>query len=194
LEDALLRAERTCRQLHQDDWGFAGWLRNTSDGDAQVRGSASFQGRWRPRERYRRFHDPARACSLVGAIPWLADVGVGCLRGDPLRAAMMVARQSEAVPRLGVAGAQGPPGTERVAAGRERHVQRDDVLGRRDALGLADSGRTGHRPGTAAFQWTVTPFSVTSTPRSAAAQLWVRVGTTSLLSFDPARLVLSWIC
>jgi hypothetical protein len=126
--------------------------------------------------------------------PWLADVGVGCLPGDPLRAAMMVARQSEAVPRLGVAGAQGPPGTERVAAGRERHVQRDDVLGRRDALGLADSGRTGHRPGTAAFQWTVTPFSVTSTPRSAAAQLWVRVGTTALLSFDPARLVLSWVC
>jgi hypothetical protein len=33
----------------------------------------------------------------VVAIPWLADVGVGCLPGDPLRAAMMVARQSEAV-------------------------------------------------------------------------------------------------
>lgn len=41
LEDALLRAERTCRRLHQDDWGFAGWLQNTSDGDAQARGPAS---------------------------------------------------------------------------------------------------------------------------------------------------------
>lgn len=77
---------------------------------SQVAGGRGFQGRWRPRERYRRFHDPARACSLVGAIPWLADVGVGCLPGDPLRAAMMVARQSEAGPRLGVSGAQGPPG------------------------------------------------------------------------------------
>jgi hypothetical protein len=92
--------------------------------------SASFQGRWRPRERYRRFHDPARACVLGGRYPLASR----CRCWLPSRRS--ASRRNDGGPAV-------------------RSRQRQGQRRLNSACGLA------RRP---------------------------------LLSFDPARLVLSWVC